>query len=675
MAKLEYRNDIDGLRAIAVMSVIFYHIGFHHIQAGYAGVDVFFTISGFLIGGILLREKQTGNFSYRAFYARRARRILPALFAVIITSFGIGWFFSMPNELRYFGGAALSAILSVSNIWYFNVLDYFNPAATEDPLIHTWSLGIEEQFYLIFPLLLSLIWAFARKFLLPVLVLLAFVSFVVMIVTNEDQPDAAFYLIHTRAWELLVGVILACIAARDSRWQTNSVVSSYLATFGLIVLVASLIWTPQHVVWPSVWTIPPIFGTALLLFFGGGKSIANKVLTFPPMILIGLISYSAYLWHQPVLAYFATMGRQPQSIWAMLLLTAVILGLAWLSWRWIETPFRKGGLNTRKVSTLLIGQAAIILLFSVAGHVTKGFPSRLPQAALEILDEKGLLSPTYEKCLPSRPESWTRDLASQTCIHGDHNFPRVALLGDSHAGTLANALGEALQSSGLSIQEFTLSGCTSIPNVQSNAQKRALACSDYAHRVRDFIAKSNDYDVVVIHAVWEYYFVNKEVVAPNGHFHKNEQFLFPISGQPDMSDEQRQIAIVQELSQLISDLKQAGKHVVLVQPTPSPWFDIPRFAARSLWNSGKEIDELGYPVSNFKDLIDPTNDMLIKAASGKATLVNPMEQLCANDGECLVIKDGRPLYADHNHLSVYGVSEIIPGLVRAIVDQKSAQAN
>ena len=197
-----YRRDIDGLRAFAVMGVILHHAGVALVGSGYAGVDIFFVISGFLIGGIVAGEMAEGRFSWRRFYARRARRILPALFLVILVTLVAGWLTMTPEQLRYFGGGAISTLVFLSNVWFYNRIDYFNPDAAEDPLIHTWSLAVEEQFYIVLPILLFLIWRFGPRVRVGVLVALAVASFAAAVTIGADDPMAVFYLIHARANQL-----------------------------------------------------------------------------------------------------------------------------------------------------------------------------------------------------------------------------------------------------------------------------------------------------------------------------------------------------------------------------------------------------------------------------------------------------------------------------------------
>ena len=263
-----YRYELDGLRAISVMSVILYHMGISQIGAGYAGVDIFFVISGFLIGGQIAKDRDQGKFTYWNFYARRALRIFPALFFVIIASTIAGWFIMLPHEFRYFGGGALSALLSVSNFWFWDTIDYFNPEAALDPLVHTWSLAVEEQFYMFVPLLFGLFWGLGQKTLLMVLISLAFVSFITALTTNSDSPMTAFYLLHTRAWELLIGVIAALKSDSIRSFKSNA---ALMSNIGLILIVAGLTILPNNSLWPGGWTLVPVIGSLLILLFGREK--------------------------------------------------------------------------------------------------------------------------------------------------------------------------------------------------------------------------------------------------------------------------------------------------------------------------------------------------------------------------------------------------------------------
>ncbi len=656
---MNYRQEIDGLRAIAVMGVILYHVGLKSISAGYAGVDVFFVISGFLIGGIIFRERANGTFRYRNFYARRARRILPALFTVILLSMLAGWWTMMPQTLRYFGGAALSTLLFISNIWFFQVIDYFNPAALKDPLIHTWSLAVEEQFYFFVPLLFGLLWRFGTKVLFWVFATLALISLATAVLTNIDSPMAAFYLIHTRAWELFAGVLAAlafpklAVSPRTSGW---------LANLGLLLILAGLGLIPAHVPWPGGWTIIPVTGTVLVLLFGQAPSLARTALTLRPLTLIGLVSYSAYLWHQPLISFLDLAGY-PLSGWLQALATvAAILAASWLSWRFIEQPFRRGASPSKTfVRGSLIMAGLGIATFSVGGHITKGYPNRMPAEVHALLAYAKSQPATYKQCLAVRESVMELEM-SKRCAHGAETTPSVAVWGDSHAALLGQALGDTLSQYGMALQELTLSSCQPIPNLLNHGQTRAAKCEWFNNQVMDHLLATPTLETIVLHASWGSFISNADATNWVGDRITDDLYSYPSDKSPFMPDDARKDAISAELIHAITTLRSAGKTVILVHAIPSPGFRPTKYFGRKLWY-GETLDQnIGFPQTLFnQSSMDPHAFLTDIATKTGALVFDPQNQIC-QDGMCYVIKNGEPLYFDGGHLSMPGLSIVIPPL-------------
>lgn len=498
-----YRRDIDGLRAFAVLGVILHHAGVTAISGGYAGVDVFFVISGFLIGGIVVTERASGRFTYRGFYARRARRILPALVAVILATLPFAWALMTPEQLRYFGGGALSTLIFLSNVWFYNRIDYFNPRAGEDPLIHTWSLGVEEQFYILLPILLLALWRTGPRVTAMALAALALASLGWTLATSRDLPLEAFYLLHTRAWELLAGVLAAL--ARPRLGAISPALRGLLATAGLVAVIASFFITPTGVPWPGDWTILPVAGAVLIMLFGDAPSPARAVLALPPVVGVGLVSYSAYLWHQPILGFLALEGWHPHGLSSTAVILVATLVLASLSWRFVEEPFRRGRIPLHLSRRVLGAGMAVIAVFAIGGHVTKGYPFRLPPEVRSVLAWSDIRPATFQKCIAIRREG-DRMNPENACIHGAPGVaPRVAIWGDSHAATLAAPLGDALAAQGAALRELTMSSCQPIPGLINVGQSRARECTAQNGAMLDWLVTTDSVDTVVLYAFWNSY--------------------------------------------------------------------------------------------------------------------------------------------------------------------------
>ena len=384
---MKYRPEIDGLRAIAVLPVIFFHAGFAGFDGGFVGVDIFFVISGYLITTIIYKELQEKRFSIINFYERRARRLLPTLFLVMSATAVASWLVLMPSEMRDFSKSIIAVIAVCSNILFWKESNYWDVASDLKPLIHTWSLSVEEQFYIIFPLLLIILKKAKRLILLRILAVLFILSLVIAQWGAYNEPVANFYLLPTRAWELLIGAMCALILSseRVSRFGSNKKINETFCIVGLILILYSIVFFNSETPFPSIYAIIPTLGTALLILFCSKKSLVGIFLSNKLFVSIGLISYSLYLWHQPIFAFARqqTYDEPAASTFWLLLLPSIFL--AYLSWRYVESPFRNKELYTRKRIFILSGVGSLILtIFGAFGLVTNGFENRHIYTKLKI---------------------------------------------------------------------------------------------------------------------------------------------------------------------------------------------------------------------------------------------------------------------------------------------------
>ncbi|WP_368655537.1 acyltransferase family protein [Castellaniella ginsengisoli] len=373
---LKYRPEIDGLRAIAVLSVILFHAGVPGLSGGFVGVDVFFVISGYLITGILLRELNAGTFSLVTFYERRARRILPALFLVLLVCIPFGWLLMDPYAFWRLGQGLMAVTVFVSNILFWRTTDYF-AATLENPLLHTWSLGVEEQFYIFFPLFLWLVWRYARAWLWLSILSVAVASLAIsQWGVQTGRLVAAFYLIPSRAFELLLGALVALAAFRGRIPNLSVWFAESLAWIGLGAVVWAVVMFSGGTPFPGWHALVPSLGTALILAFVRTDGVLGRVLSWRVMVGLGLISYSAYLWHQPVFAFVHIAGWSP-GLGASLGLVVVSLLLAWVSWRYVERPFRDRAWISRSAMFQWSGALSVSMLGVGACLIaTQGVSSR-----------------------------------------------------------------------------------------------------------------------------------------------------------------------------------------------------------------------------------------------------------------------------------------------------------
>jgi len=463
-AGASYRPDIDGLRAIAVLAVVLYHLGvvlpgsvLVRLSGGFVGVDVFFVISGYFITKVIQTQLDQGQFSVAAFYQRRALRILPALFVmlVIVSLFSIYYMF--PVELTDYSYSLIANVGSISNFYFWNTASYFSTPGDTKPLLHTWSLAVEEQFYLFWPILLSVIHRRAGALKGPTIAILGILSFILGALGVYLWPDGAFYLVFGRIWELLLGAALALrlLPSPRRRWGRE-----LTTVTGLSLILVSVFAYNETTLFPGVAALLPCLGAVLVIAGGeAGSSIAGQMLSFRPLVFVGLISYSLYLWHWPVMVMQKTMSLVPGGdIGRMVKLGVVGLcfALAALSWQFVERPFRYSSMSRANVLRLSAASGALLIIIGLLG--LDGLPSRFPVDAVRMggfLDYP-LRHPGLDACQLNAGET-ASDAFFAGCLPSDATKPTVLLLGDSHATHLGYGLQPAL--SQVNLLRVTGAGC------------------------------------------------------------------------------------------------------------------------------------------------------------------------------------------------------------------------
>lgn len=372
---MKYRAEVDGLRAIAVLSVIFYHAGFSMFSGGYVGVDVFFVISGYLITSIVFKALAEGRFSFREFYERRARRILPALFLMLFVSVPFGWVMLLPGDMLEFCRSLVAADLFASNFFFWRQSGYFDTTAELKPLLHTWSLSLEEQFYMFFPILLSFTFKRFKQQLLLVLCVVTLLSFVMCLEVAKVKPTAAYFLLPTRAWELLIGSCVALLPVTS--YNHKRFIAEFLSIAGLLMIVGSVIFLDRNTPFPGFFAIPPCVGTALIMAYADERTVVRKFLALPVLVGTGLLSYGAYLWHQPVFVFARLASDQELSAVDYIGLTCLSFSFAYVSWRFIERPFRANvNISRKRVMQVSTFAAVSCIAVGASGQFTRGFPQR-----------------------------------------------------------------------------------------------------------------------------------------------------------------------------------------------------------------------------------------------------------------------------------------------------------
>ncbi|MBL9036797.1 MAG: acyltransferase [Rhodospirillaceae bacterium] len=475
---LRYRPDIDGLRAVAVLPVVFYHLGTRYTSGGFIGVDVFFVISGYLITGLIATRIAAGTYSVVDFYVRRARRIFPALFVMfgLCALFALG--FVLSSDLAAFGDSLAAASLFVSNIYFYLTTDYFALDRQMQPLLHTWSLAVEEQFYIFFPLILMAIHRYAAGAEKAALATLAVLSFAISVWLVQTDAAAGFYLLHARAWELVLGALLAIRAVPP---VSSRRLADALGLIGLLLIAGSVLLYTDETPFPGVAALAPCIGTALVIHSGAaGTSIVARALSIGAVRFVGLISYSLYLWHWPVIVFGQYLalwyGWNPEAKPHKLAALILSLAFAAFSWQVVEKPFRQGALRFGRPATLAGSAAIMAMLVAVAG-VIQPLSARLwpipaeEREMLAVQDTKASVYMRLGTCFLDGSYEFSQfDRAG--CLQMAGNRPNVLLLGDSQAADLRLGLGTV--NPDINFLQATASGCKPIGDLHGRPGCTAL---------------------------------------------------------------------------------------------------------------------------------------------------------------------------------------------------------
>jgi peptidoglycan/LPS O-acetylase OafA/YrhL len=606
-----YRPEIDGLRALAVVPIVLFHIGFPGLDGGFVGVDIFFVISGFLITGILARELAEGRFSLARFYERRVRRILPALFAAVTATGLAAWLLFLPEDLSQFGKSAIATLAFACNFLFARQVDYFAAPALFKPLLHCWSLAVEEQFYLFFPLLLAMLWPLGRRRTIAALAVIAALSLVLAQIWLDGAPQRAFFWSPARAWELLAGSLLALGALPR---VCGAFARQALAGLGLILIAGSVILLDETMPFPGLAAIPPVLGSALILHCAQG-TLGGRLLQLRPLRFIGWISYSLYLWHWPVVV-FLNYRLGPLGLATKLAALAMCLILATASWRWIEEPARRGAHlgGWRAVGFAAGGSAALAALGAVL-VVGQGFPGRLSPEVRGLAAAVDDFSPRRQECHASASHPI---LPQQACRYGSDVPADAALWADSSGVEPLIGLGEEAARRNRSILHFTHSACSPAARALPHASPE---CNAFNQATLAWLSRPRAPAIVILSAA-----------ADSPQYRADPAFQ---AGLLDAAEA----------------LRRAGKRVILVGPVPSYPSDVPRRVALA-WQSQPGTMPQGVPIAKFLSRNRAVLASLQLARSHGFAVLLPHEQLCRES--CDLVRGGKVLYFDDHHLSVEG---------------------
>lgn len=663
---MTYQPHIDGLRAIAVMAVVLFHAFPDALAGGFVGVDVFFVISGFLITSIIRKEIEAGRFTLSDFYARRARRLLPASLTVLLASFVAAFVLMPPDAFRLFGRSLTSAALFYSNYWFAERTGYFDAPAHEQPLIHTWSLSIEEQFYLLWAPLLLLLLARAgphRVFVLTIAVILALLGLSEWLA--RVSPEQAYFVTHARIWELMVGAAWALATVRPS---LGPLAREAIALAGLAGILSSALLLSPESTFPGLAALPACLGTlALIVACGSGPTSVGTVLSQPPLVAIGLISYSLYLWHWPLLSFASLyLERQPDTGERVALVAAAFL-LAGLSWRFIEQPFRKptprasakprrgtGALSGGALSWGLAGIAGVALL-GVAVNLGKGWSWRLDEVASRVYSQKLTKNPYRPACYGTALAFANDEICNFGAPRRDRSGFEAAVFGDSNADHFVPALETVMRQRGLSARQVTHSACGPLIGVniaRRGARKRA-ECEAYQQTVLEFLDRNPSLRLVVLSANWTNY---------TGAFVTNAAFpdVAAAAGPDDALRSPGAMTTLEEhLRTLIAFFRSRGIHVHLISQIPHQ--DVPVRCVIAEIRAGRDGSTCGAAADAKADRLVEV-DILFEtlAADGRDVSATIPSRYMCKGRTCRVAEASTLLYSDHGHLNAYGAARLAP---------------
>ncbi|GLR72894.1 acyltransferase family protein [Agaribacter marinus] len=612
---IKYRPDIDGLRAIAVSSVLLFHFGFYSLSGGYAGVDIFFVISGYLITSITLKDLDGGNFNFAHFYEKRMRRLFPALFGMIIASFIFAYLLFMPDEFKEFGQSAIATSIYLSNFFFWLKSDYFSGPSELKPLLHTWSLAVEEQYYFIFPILLAFLHQNLKKHIAKILVFLILISFIAGTLVLKSSPSAAFYVSPLRFWELLAGSSLA-VALNNNKLNFKKL-SNTMSYIGASLIAFAIWYLDKTSSFPGYLALLPVIGTLLLIAAGPNDSYISRMLSSPLFVYLGKISYSLYLWHWPVVVFYGYWIIRPFTNLDKMVLICITLGLSLLSYYALEKPFRKRSKNSSIATPLIYTIVFSAFFIFLGGYISikQGMPERIKVdiSSVEVYSED---SSSWKNCFLKTNQTFSEWQPDSCIIESITSNSNAVLWGDSHANHLVSGFKSA-KDLPFDLQVFANAGCPPTLNIEILARPN---CKKNNNDFFDYLSK-NDIDTVILASNWHY------AETKNSY---------------DLHD----------ILDTLKALEKENFQVVLINQLPIYTLGSPKFLASRL--IGKKIPNNKFDMTPSQGLDTVTKFINIVGNDNTVSIINVHSAFCKNERRCTIYENGHMMVADQAHLSKKG---------------------
>ncbi|CAI3796585.1 acyltransferase family protein [Rheinheimera sp. MM224] len=650
---MKYRKEIDGLRALAVLPVILFHAGFTVFGGGFVGVDIFFVISGYLITTILISEMEQDRFSLANFYDRRARRILPALFFVMLCTLPFAWLWMLPADLKSFSQSLVAVPLFVSNILFYLTSGYFDLTSEFKPLLHTWSLAVEEQYYLLFPIFLMITWKFGKNFITYLLIAATILSVTIAQWASFNYSSFSFYMLPTRGFEILIGALISFYINSKTLNQPfyqlfSKPVNQIGSITGMALILYSIFLFDKNTPSPSLYTLIPTLGAGLIILFANTDNFVGRLLGSKILVWIGLISYSTYLWHQPLLSFarLRSVEELTNVMLVMLCLASLILG--YLSWRFVESPFRdRNALSTQKVVIITLPLGILFLVLGVVGHLTKGFESRFQPEIGNI----------YQ---PTRGFSLRCDKSDTKvgCKLGSlGTTPTFAMLGDSHSSVLQQNLSDSLELQLKSMVTYYGSWCAPLIDFGTDNVNKNPQCRKFMNDSFDLVLKDSNISTVILVAEWGNY--------TQGYRWNDSGIAFYTDAQSGTLSAQETIkSFHRALERTIGLLKENRKKVIIVKSVPEYEEHLPTYIAKSIAFDGGLPEDVDDKMMNYELRNADFENVLSKLKEDGSVTVVDTEHLFCKTGNCTFIDEtNEMLYIDGNHLSKYGSRILVEDII------------
>ncbi len=640
MSVIKYRKDIDGLRALAILPVLFFHAGIPGFSGGFVGVDVFFVISGFLITSIIVREVKSGNFSFTSFWVRRAKRIMPAAVVMVVAVLIAGWYFLAPNDYFELGRSARTQAFFAANFFFWQEAGYFDGASELKPLLHTWSLAVEEQFYMVFPVIFIALNKYLFSKTKMIIVLLFFSSLILSAFCVVEYPAATFYLLPMRAWELLLGSLLALslVAPLQSAKKAE-----LISLAGFLSILYSVVAYDNSTVFPGLSALLPTVGAAAIIWANEHHDTwVKKQLSFRPFVFVGLISYSLYLWHWPVIVFSRYVSIEELLILDKLVLIGISVLLAVLSWRFIETPFRKYKLlkSNKRVAIAVVTSILVVAAVGQQIRRTEGYPERLPEQARAYA-----LSADWDddqkRCYKLKVEKIN---AGELCRFGpddeDNSSPELFFWGDSHAAAYLPAIKEKSRDHSMLTVHASKSGC--IP-ILWETQAKNVECIKFNNAMIKQI-KSSGVTTVLLAGRWSVYIYGEQnVMLDDG------------SDEEKTPDKAKKI-FINQFKKMSEELKGYGVTLWVAKQVPLQAENIPHVLTK-LELKGLNTSEVGVSLKGHQERQQFVNSVFSELEEEGVLVLDPTPWMC-RDSFCPASYEGVSYYKDKDHLSVQGASKI-----------------